>query len=523
MKTLYATTSIACIISLAGVMLGMDISSLATFLGSFYFNKYLGFPGPLEQGLMTSANPIGGFIGCVFFGVASERLSRIQAFQAFSLVWIMGCIISVAVVNVWMVVAGRAIRGAAIGGLSVLIPTYIGEVVPLNKKGLVTSVVQLSVTVAVLFMFFVCFLLNLLEKPLSFRVAWGLEMAPAILLFGFSNLLSESPRWLAIHGYYDKAQEKMRKLALFNSGEEGDTMDFNKIDVLDFLVPATPISYFQLSRRGLRKHISIGITLQILVQVCGMNTLMFYAVYICDMIGLQGNSKLIAAAVPYSVNVVFTFVPILLLDKLKRRDILIPGSFILAILMLVIGCIMGQYGRDSEPIGGNTAVVWTVTGTPGLLVLLLCFAFVGVFSATLSCCAWLYTNEILPARAKAKGMVVAMSVSWMLNATLTFITPFFLSKIKWVTFVILGSCTFFLAMIVALVFPETYGLAESEIENLFNKSTFSAKAEDSNLDTGCIVRSCAPSPAIHLKAMEPDSNTEPQTSEHHEVKVKVTV
>lgn len=462
----YNVSRIIGIIALGGFVLGMDVSSMSIFIGSEHFNQYFNFPGPFMQGLMTGANPVGGLIGCILFGIVSERVSRVGDFQLFSSLWIMGSIVSALVLNAWMVVAGRLIRGISVGAFSVLLPLYIGEVITSDRKGAATSIVQLSLTAAILVMFYVCFFLNFLNNDLSFRLAWGIEIVPALALLLSSYVLPESPKWLVARGEYAKAQEILGHLSASSHGDTGND-SFSKIELLEKYGSLKKISYLTLFSKNLRVHTLIGMTIQIMVQTCGINVLMFYVVYICEMIGFEGNLKMMSASVPYIINVVFTLIPIHTLDKLRRKEVLVYGAFFLSITMTLIGTVMGAYGHEVPPMNGNKAIVWEIKGKPGLVVLGLCFLFVAVFASTLSCCAWLYTNEILPARAKSKGMSLCMATSWCLNSVLAFLTPTLLSRIKWATFILLGGVTFVIVSLVSYAFPETYGLSETEVENLF--------------------------------------------------------
>ncbi|SCU91003.1 LANO_0D10484g1_1 [Lachancea nothofagi CBS 11611] len=488
--TTYKIPQSIAILAVAGTMLGMDISSMSIFLGSEYFNRYFNYPGPVIQGLMTGANPVGGLIGCVLFGILTERIGRVTTFQVVALIWILGSVISAMVLNVTMLIVGRLVRGIAVGTLSVLLPVYIGEVIPSNKKGAATSIVQLALTLAILVTFFTCFLLNFLENQISFRVAWGLEMIPALVFFLLSFCLSESPRWLVAHGQYDRAQDILQHFA------QGKVSNANitKIDILEMYGTNQRTGYWDLLSKPLLKYTLIGVTVQVLVQACGINILMFYIVYICEMIGLKGTSKLSAASVPYLINVVFTCIPILTLDRLRRKLVIVHGGISLACTMTLIGIMMGCLGHKVPPVNGNSTIVWEVTGTPGLIVLALCFLFVAIFASTLSCCAWLYTNEVLPARAKSKGMALCMATSWFLNSCLTFTTPLLLSKIKWITFVLLGVVTIILSTIIAIWFPETR--EKKELEPQPDEVT----SKNSNEDTSEVekeTRSAAPSPYIH--------------------------
>lgn len=420
-------------------------------------------------------------------GLISDRFGRLIAIRCASTVWVSGTIVSICVYNIQMVMASRAIKGFAVGIFSSILPVYASEVFPLNKKGLATSIMQSSLTWGIMLMFYLSYFCNFMGNDNAFRLAWGLEMLPGLSLLFCSFLIPESPKWLASRSHWRKASdimEKLRNNAAQNSNElpiagagndeapasSADNNLHNIEDVLDnFENNAKKCTYLDLFRKNLRRHLLIGIATQAFTQLSGIGFLMYYLIYICEMIGLTGDTKILSASIQYVINVLFTIFPILWLDKMRRKDVLVFGASALGLCISSIGCIMGIYGHSVPPLGGNESVVWEITGTTGSLCLALCFLFVAIFASTLSCAAWLYTNEVFPVKAKAKGSAICMSVSWTINFTLTFLAPISLKHIKWITFLLFGAFCITGAFVMGFCFPETYGLTEEQIDNLYRK------------------------------------------------------
>ena len=100
----YSIPNIIGILGLGGLILGMDISSMAIFIGSETFNKYFNYPNPLEQGLVAGANPSGALVGCIVYGMLSEKSGRVSTIKVSSGIWIFGSFISIFVLNIWMVI-----------------------------------------------------------------------------------------------------------------------------------------------------------------------------------------------------------------------------------------------------------------------------------------------------------------------------------------------------------------------------------------------------------------------------------
>ncbi|KAH3667803.1 hypothetical protein WICMUC_005203 [Wickerhamomyces mucosus] len=495
----YNTSIIIWILALGGMLLGSEISSIAVFIGSSQFIEYFGNPSSVQQGMIGSSNPAGAFFGCWITGLISDKIGRIKTIRTGSILWVTGSFVSVLVIDLWMVVVGRAIKGLAVGIFSSILSVYISETLPDQKKSLATSAMQWSLTWGIMLMFYLSYICVGLEGDISFRIAWGMECIPGALLILFSILLPESPKWLASNGQLSKAIQICNEInskattkqnlysvdtagknvSIFgltskfpksNQNSLSQTSNLQKVDgFLDkFEGNSETCTYSDLFTTRLKYHLCVGIATQSLTQLSGISVLMYYLIFICEMIGMEENNKVFAASLQYVVNVLFTIFPIIWLDKLRRKDVLVFGTVSLGICISSIGGVMGFYGHESTPINGNESIVWQITGRPASTCLALCYLFVAIFASTLSCASWLYTSEIFPSRAKAKGSAICMSVSWCLNFLLTFTAPVALKSLKWGTFLVFGAFCLVGAFIIGFSFPETYGLKENEIEGLFN-------------------------------------------------------
>ncbi|AGO11492.1 AaceriABR223Cp [[Ashbya] aceris (nom. inval.)] len=455
MGKVYDLPRISGFLVIVGLVLGIDISAMAVFISSDYFNRYFHYPSAFEQGMVSGAHPMGGLAGCVLFGYVGERVSRLGCFRYFTFIWIIGCIVSVLVMDIYMVAIGRFIKGVAVGSLSVVASVYLVEIFPSNRKGIATALVQLTLTFGIFLMYMLCWTFSRFNNHMAFRISWGLEIIPAVALISGTLFVPESPRWFVMQGQYKKAQEI---LTLLNCRSKND---FNKQALLNMYGDTAKARLRDLIKLPYIKQLIMGMTIQALVQFTGINVVMYYVVYICEMAGLEGREKMNVASIPYLLNILFTFIPLHFLDRVQRKVLIVYGSLALAAIMNLIGLTMWIYGHDVPPINGNPALVWRLSPLGGQLTIALCFAFIAIFAGTLSCAGWLYTNEVLADKIRSRGLSICMSISWICNAVLTFLSPLMMSTLKWGTFFLFGMVTTMLTIIVWLAFPETLGMSSS--------------------------------------------------------------
>src|ERR1700738_588384 len=97
------------------------------------------------------------------------------------------------------------INGFTVGICSSQVPVYLAEISPRTIRGRIVALQQWAITWGIAVMYYVSYACTFIEGPTSFRVAWALQMIPAILLFIFLMFLPESPRWLASKGRWEDA------------------------------------------------------------------------------------------------------------------------------------------------------------------------------------------------------------------------------------------------------------------------------------------------------------------------------
>ena len=98
-----------------------------------------------------------------------------------------------------MLIIGRVIAGISVGIASTTIPLYQAEITLPSIRGRLVSVQQWSITWGILIQYFIQFSCSYIEGRASFRIPWGIQSIPAIILSVGMLAFPESPRWLLDH------------------------------------------------------------------------------------------------------------------------------------------------------------------------------------------------------------------------------------------------------------------------------------------------------------------------------------
>ncbi|CAH2352970.1 hypothetical protein CLIB1423_08S04984 [[Candida] railenensis] len=480
----YKTYGITSIIALSGLLLGLEYSSLTAFLSSHQFIDYFGILSNWEQTMISSSNSIGAVAGCVICGSMLDSAGSILTLQIACFPWICGTIVAILSSNIYMVVSGRVLKGISMGFVSTILPVYVSETLPNSRRGSSLAIVQLSSTIGTLVLYYVgnIFQTHILND-FSFRYTWMVETFPTILLLVLSFFLPESPKWYASRLKWQEAAKTLDRLKNEdNSLEKGKrSLLGDRGYVLTAYTSEPSIdsgSYADLFRKKYWKYTMIGVTIQSLVQITGVTSVMYFFVYICEACGLRGEGKVWIVSSQFLIFCIFTIFPILLLDGCRRKDSLIFGFSLLSISFASIWLIiLLNKSKISNPmLMSNSPFNWELKEEPASAVLALFLFLVAVYSSTISCVSWLYTGEIFPVLIRSKGTSICMCVSWVLNLCLNILVPMSLPYLKFWTFGIFAIVCFF-ASIITSKFPETRDLDYSKLETLFTSGKNKEKVQ----------------------------------------------
>ncbi|TCD64631.1 hypothetical protein EIP91_003833 [Steccherinum ochraceum] len=355
----YIVGSFACI---GGGLFGLDISSMSGVLNNDAYKTTFGNPGSNAQGAIVAAMPAGSFAGALLVSYLADRFGRKNTIILSGWIWVIGSILQCASVNRGMLCVGRVISGISVGLASTTVPLYQYEITAPAIRGRFVSMQQWSITWGILIQYFIQFGCSYINGVASFRIPWGLQMIPAIVLSFGMLFFPESPRWLIDH---DREEEALTVLAdVHGHGDPNHELvqlEFAEIrQQVHFERTEGAKSYMDLLRPGISRRVLLGSSIQMWSQMSGMNIMMYYIVYVFQGAGLTGRrANLIADSVQYVLNMAFTIPAIIYIDKWGRRPLLLVGTFLMGFWLMLVGGLQGGFGHWGTV---DNARVWVIDG-----------------------------------------------------------------------------------------------------------------------------------------------------------------
>lgn len=440
--------------SLGAFLFGLDIGYIAPILSSPEFRKDMG--GSISDSMEGFV--VGVFsLGCIITafptisGYFLDAWGRRDSIVLGTAVFLIGCGLQAAAMSISQFLIGRLVSGLSIGLLSTVVALYQSEVAPTATRGAFTSLYQLMITLGIL----VASMAD--EALIGHRSGWRhailLQMVPALVILAGLPCMPRSPRWLVQKGRQDEA---LRSLRRFRDSCEDAEAELEEIAASVAEAAKLSPSWSELFEGLTLRLLLLGMSLQLLQQLVGMNSIMYFGPRMFADLGLNPNRFQVITNL---VNFASTGMAILCADRLGRRCLLAVGALGMLLPSLVLAALGSLYLGDTAKTPG---------GPVSFVMASMIFIFVASFAMSWGPMVWVYTAEMYPLRSRSWCMGLTVTANWIGNYVIGQLTPILLGSIGFLTFLIFGTCSF-LALLVALWIPETSGVLLEHIGPLFEK------------------------------------------------------
>ena len=425
--------------ALAGLLFGIDAGVISGAL-DFIKKDFQLTTGQLE--MVVTAILIGAVLGALVSGFISRKYGRHLALIVSAGIFSLGAALSAFANSFDMLVIVRIFLGIGLGIASSIAPVYLSEMAPKNIRGRLITVYQLMITLGIL----VAYISDaiFIAHGSSWRWMLGVTFFPSFFMLLCVLTLPKSPRWLILMGRTSEAQQVLSKVrndqeVLHEIGEIKATLD-----------QSVSLSSLVKSRPFIRVLV-LGMILQIIQQLSGINAVIYYAPKIFQYAGFSSNNQQMWATVLVGlVNMLVTIVAVAYVDKWGRKPILYFGLIVTSTSMLCLSYLFH--------IGLTTAPTQ-------YLAIFLVLSFICGFAISLGPVIWILCAEIYPLRAREVGMTVATVTNWSFNAI---VGGFFLTVVNAIgissTFLVLSALGCLSFVYIVYFCPETKKVSLERIE-----------------------------------------------------------
>ena len=426
---------ISFISALGGYLFGFDFAVIA---GALPFLQKHFLLDPYWEGFATGSLALGAIIGCLIAGSVSDKYGRKPGLLIAASIFALSSLAMAFSSSRDIFIGARFCAGIGVGMASMLSPMYIAEISPAHMRGRMVAINQLTIVLGIL-------ITNLINYSLrnygedAWRWMFGLGFIPSTLFFIGALWLPESPRWLLKAGKSTKAHIVLSKIG--NMEFVNDSIK----NIQQSLTGITKTNYSALLKKGVLPAVLVGIGLAVFQQLCGINTVFNYAPKIFESIGASQDDQLLQTVFIGGVNLVFTILAMLLVDKLGRKPLMLIGAGGLAILYVIIVILLGAH---------SPYVSWFL------------LASIGVYAMSLAPVTWVLISEIFPNKVRSEATAVAVISLWAAYFILVFTFPVLFEKLQERSFYIYSAICVLGFFFVWRKVKETKGKTLEELETV---------------------------------------------------------
>ncbi len=456
----YNTTyifAITLVATLGGLLFGYDtavISGAEKSIEAFLI-KPLGL-GEFAHGATVSSALIGCIIGGAISGLISNRLGRKKSLLLAAILFFISALGSgypeilffekgvPSMGLLYMFNIYRIIGGIGVGLASAVCPMYIGEIAPADIRGRLVSFNQFAIIFGMLVVYFVNWgiasgqSLAWIDNT-GWRYMFASESIPAALFGILVLFVPETPRYLALINKDERAMAILTKV-IGNQEKARNIL----MEIKETVVEKTKASIFSYGK----KVIVIGILLSVFQQFVGINVALYYAPRIFESMGAAKDASMLQTIIMGTVNVIFTVVAIMTVDKWGRKPLLITGSIGMAIGMFAISAL-----------AFNNII--------SMATLVFIIIYTASFMMSWGPICWVLIAEIFPNKIRGQAVAIAVAAQWMANYLISSTYPPMMTFSGGMTYGIYGLMAVLSAIFVWKMVPETKGKSLEEMEKLW--------------------------------------------------------
>ncbi|MDF1760245.1 MAG: sugar porter family MFS transporter [Coxiellaceae bacterium] len=389
---MYLITFIAAV---GGLLFGFDtgiISGALVFLqDSFVLTTF-------TKEVVVGSVVLGALFGALVSGYVADRYGRRTMLIVASILFLIGTGLSTFATNLPILITGRLLLGVAIGIASYTVPLYISEMAPAHRRGQLVLMSSIAITGGEAIAFMCDYLL---APTASWRWMFALGFAPALLLLLGMMFLPATPRWLLLKGLSAEARDVLGRIRQASHVAE------EMRDIQQQLGQKTA-RLRDLFGPKIRGVLIIGLSLGILQQFTGINTVMYYGPFIFKAIGFQtAETQILATFLMGLVNTFMSIVAVCTVDRFGRRQLLMGGMAVAAVSLALVGVLF-----YSDQMWARWLMV------VGLI------SYIAGYSISLGSMFWLMISEIYPLHLRTRAMSFVTAVQWAANflVALTFLS-----------------------------------------------------------------------------------------------------
>lgn len=443
-----AAASIAAAIcgGLYGYDTGIISGALLSMTSEFHLDHQM-------QEIVAAAILAGAVIGALLSSWSSERFGRKHTILAVAALFAVGAVACGLAPTVDVLIITRIVLGMAVGASTQVVPMYISELAPHDRRGTLVTVFNVAIGAGIVFANIIGFGLH---EVWTWRSMVMVAAIPAGIVFTVMLFMPYSPRWIAEKQGLFEAAQTLQKV---RSSHGEIRHELTQIDDIERTVKSDAMGWRGITQPWVRPALVAALGVAFFTQCGGLEMMIYYSPTFLLNAGFGRNAALLSSVGVALVYALVTLAGCLLIDRIGRRRlmlVMIPGS-VLSLIGLGIMFALDTHG-----------------GLGGIMTILCLLLFMMFNSGGIQICGWLLGAELFPLEMRGPATALHAATLWGSNLVVTGTALSVVNAVGLgVTMWIYASINFLSFIFVFFFVPETAGASLEDIENALRNKKFS--------------------------------------------------
>jgi sugar porter (SP) family MFS transporter len=417
--------------------------------------------------LLQAGAAVGALVLAPFF---AGRFGRRETMFAGCVVTCCGVIPCMFLKTYGPFLVARFVAGIGVGNVTYALPMFISEVAPVQIRGILGSMMQLTVVCGVLF----ASCLNLI-KTFPYQWSFSLPSYPAAIVALGIFFFPMSPRFALLKFQrlqqpdegVKRAKESLKRLRGTEVEADKELLELQQVMAADSAEAPWGTLF---SDPSIRRRVIIANMLQWGQQFTGVNAILSYGPAIFGSAGVSftGDSEqdpLIAGVLVNFCMLLSTIAVMFVIDVWGRRVLLLLGGAVMFVSM-TIAAVLAKLISDLGDVSGDESARETKKTYGLLLVVFVCIYAIGF--GPWGVIPWVYPSEIFPMDVKEKAMSLSVCSQWFANFLIAFLV---VGQVHgwgdWGTLAFYAGFCGLVVAYVAVFVPEIKGVRMEDMETVF--------------------------------------------------------
>lgn len=429
------------IAAVGGLLFGFDTAIIA---GAIEFIRAEFALDAHRQGFVVSSLLIGCIVGASSAGILSDRFGRKWVLVLAAAFYVVSAILAAIPQTVPGLVIARFLGGLAVGVSSMIAPVYIAELAPARIRGQLVTLNQMAIVTGILLANVVSWALVDIGEN-NWRWMFASAAFPSFVLLVALFLVPESPRWLAKQGQFAESLAVLTRVG-------GPTSAEAELGEIRASLEEESGSLAELFQPGFRIALVIGVTLAVLGQITGINTIIYYAPKVFLAAGFpEQKSAMWATVLVGATNFVSTVISLYAIDRVGRKPLLLFGAAGMGISLILAGVLLPM---PEMPAAVKVAAI---------------LGYITSFAIGVGGTVWVVISEIFPTKIRGLATSFAVGSVWLACTIVAQTFPWLIERFGERVFWLYAVMCAVMFLFVLLVLVETKGRSLEQIEHMWKR------------------------------------------------------